>query len=113
MYVDLLRYYGTDLVEVVRGNGPAPLLVLAQVRGIPDTGVTYALVRGDRDSIGWGMDRALMADLYDALNQNTRATGNWSKKPPEIPPYKRPDSLSTERKPKTVAELHALYSRRK
>lgn len=44
----------------------------------------------------------MLASIYDALNQNTRATGNWGKKgPPEIPAFPRPKSKS---KPKPAAD---------
>jgi hypothetical protein len=42
----------------------------------------------------------LLANLYDALNVNTRATGHWGKKkPPKLPDYPRPKS-----KPAKAAE---------
>jgi hypothetical protein len=70
--------------------------------------LTMALAAGNPDLYGWGLDRHLAADLYDAINANTRATGQWKRKPPQIPRWPRP-------KPKqaggasavTVADLHA------
>ena len=53
--------------------------------GLPDTSLTAALASGGREHYGWGVDRHLAADTYDALNLNTRATGNWRKKPPDLP----------------------------
>ncbi|MFI1655617.1 hypothetical protein ACH4ZU_12020 [Streptomyces sp. NPDC020472] len=61
----------------------------------------------------------MSADLYDALNQNTRATGQWGKgKAPKIPAYPRPKATKAERKkdqakkPRTVAEIYKHFQRR-
>lgn len=59
----------------------------------------------------------MAADQYDALNTNTRASGNWDKKgPPKIPPRPRPKhkpTTGTTPKPKvSVKSLHASMSRR-
>lgn len=48
--------------------------------------------------MGWGQNRHMLADVIDAINANTRATGNWNKRPPKIPNYPRPKS-----RPKPVA----------
>lgn len=77
-------------MKVVNGEGPAPMLVLAAVLGLPDDSYTHALMRGGIEHKGWGQDRHMVADLIDAVNQNTRATGNWGKRPPKIPSYPRP-----------------------
>lgn len=64
------------------------------------------------DHFGWGLDRYMAADLYDALNQNTRATGNWGKKPPTFPTYPRPTSRKRgEQKQVTVADLWRQFQR--
>jgi len=54
----------------------------------------------------------LLADLYDALNLNTRATGNWKKSPPKIPEYPRPrrakgDSAQVPKRKVSVKEIFA------
>ncbi|WP_405057047.1 hypothetical protein OG474_30465 [Kribbella sp. NBC_01505] len=82
-------------------------------RGLPDTSLTVALASGGREFYGWGADRHMQADLYDALNQNTRATGHWQKKAPDIAPYPRPTpkTAPAERpKTKTVAELYRGFN---
>lgn len=67
------------------------MFVLALVRRLPDTSLTVALASGGREHFGWGVDRHMAADIFDAINQNTRATGNWSKgKAPKIPAWPRP-----------------------
>lgn len=107
---DLLRFYGVSLVDVVLGKGPHPAVVLRLVQGLPDTSLTVALASGGREHYGWGIDRHMQADVFDAINANTRATGNWGKKPPKMPVWPRPTSKPAgkqSRGPSTVAELYA------
>lgn len=110
LYPDLLHYYDVNLVDVISGSGPSPSLVSLLVRRLPDTSLTAALARGGREFFGWGMDRHMMADAYDALNQNTRATGQWKSKPPTFPEYPRPKKKSD--KPATVADLFGIFQTR-
>jgi hypothetical protein len=61
------------------------------------------------------VDRHLAADTYDALNLNTRATGNWRKKAPELPAWPRPRTTTTEAeraRPVTVADIYQRLQRR-
>jgi len=84
--------------------------------------MTTALAAGGIEHFGWGVDRHMDADLYDALNANTRATGNWGKKgPPKIPNRPRPkfkpqlkqsDGDTTPKPKVSVKSLHASMSRR-
>lgn len=48
----------------------------------------------------------LLADVFDAINQNTRATGQWKKKPPAIEPYPRP---GVRAETKTLSALHKAF----
>ena len=87
------------------------------VQRLPDTSLTAALASGGREHFGWGMDRHMSADLFDALNQNTRATGNWGKKgAPKLPEYPRPKVRKSKKdRPKkkvSVADLWNQLSRR-
>lgn len=81
---------------------------------LPDTSLTAALASpAGRQSFGWGQDRHLLADIYDAINQNTRATGNWGKKgPPKLPSWPRPSSKTTAPVKATVASLFNKLNRR-
>lgn len=83
------------------------------MRGLPDTSLTSALFQGGREFYGWGQDRHLYADIYDALIFNTRATGHW-KKSPEIPNWPRPTSKKNESKKSkaSVKDLWAAFNRR-
>lgn len=72
------------------------------IKRLPDTSMTHALMRESPESFGWGQDRYLLADIFDAVNQNTRASGNWGKNgAPKIDSYPRP---SIKRKSEKVAE---------
>jgi hypothetical protein len=107
-----------NLADVIEGRGPSPALVNMLVQRLPDTSLTAALASGGRDHFGWGQDRHLMADLFDAVNQNTRASGQWGKKgAPKIPEYPRPKTkpdkkTGTKKKKVTVADLFSKLSRR-
>ncbi|WP_319250986.1 hypothetical protein [Streptomyces sp. ID05-39B] len=110
-------------MDVIEGRGPSPYFVMALVRRLPDTSLTVALASGGREHFGWGIDRHLKADLYDALNQNTRATGQWGKgKAPKIPAWPRPKALKKPTKsdgPKkagkrvSVAEIYKRFTARR
>ena len=100
---------------MIAGRGPSPALVILLSQRLPDTSLTVALASGGRDHFGWGVDRHMAADTFDALNQNTRATGNWGKKgAPKFPVWPRPNSKATSevKKPRTVADIYAGFSRR-
>lgn len=82
------------------------------VQRLPDTSLTIALAAGGRDHFGWGRDRRMIADIFDALNVNTRATGDF-KTPPKFPAYPRPDvQEETEAKPVSVKDLYNRLNRR-
>ncbi|MGW1040043.1 hypothetical protein [Streptomyces sp. NPDC002547] len=112
-----------NLADVIAGRGPSPALVNLMVRRLPDTSLTVALASGGRDHFGWGVDRHIAADLFDAINQNTRATGNWGKnKAPKIPAWPRPKPLKkptkgagTEKTGRriSVAEIYKKFATRR
>lgn len=101
-------------MDVIEGDGPAPSLVMALIARLPDTSLTRALASGGTEHFGWGVERHMLADLYDAISQNTRASGQWGKKgAPTIPPYPRPTINPKGEKPRvSVKQLHAQFSRR-
>lgn len=116
LYPDLLFHYGVNLVDVVQGNGPAPALVIALIQRLPDTSMTSALASGGKAHFGWGIDRHMTADLFDALQANTAATGNWKKgRTPDLPQWPRPKARKEKpaepRRPVSVAEIYQRYQR--
>ncbi|MEU9044101.1 hypothetical protein AB0D63_20840 [Kitasatospora sp. NPDC048343] len=95
---------------MIAGRGPSPALVLLLAQRLPDTSLTVALASGGRDFFGWGVDRYLTADLFDAINSNTRATGNWAKgKAPKIPPWPRPTAKAKTAPAKKHASVAGIY----
>jgi hypothetical protein len=97
---------------VIEGRGPAPTLVLQLVQRLPDTSLTVALATGGRDHFGWGLDRHIAVDLFDALNANTRATGNWAKgKAPKIKPWPRPKRRAPKKETRGPVKLKDLFNR--
>lgn len=98
-------------MRVVAGEGPPPRLVLALVQALPDDSLTHALMQGGWENFGWGHSRHLMASIYDALNQNTIATGSWKKgKTPKLPLWPRPGSKKKAAKRKGPISLSALHA---
>lgn len=78
--------------------------------------MTISLMR-DEDNyhqhLGRSAEWYVLADLYDATNQNTRATGNWKKgKTPKFEPYPRPGTKPGKKakrdapKPTSLADLY-------
>lgn len=97
---------------MVKGNGPAPLFVLALYEGLPDDSACAAISAGGLEYLGWGENRALLANIYDALNQNTLVSGQWKKgKEPKFKPWPRPGERSKKKEKKqqkvSLADLHA------
>lgn len=95
---------------------PAKVLRLAQ--HLPDDGAFAASLRfhsterrvrvdpSPHDFRGWGHDRYLLAAIFDAVNLNTRATGQWGKgKAPKFDPYPRPKRVLVQRSPLSLADL--------
>lgn len=100
---------------MIEGRGPSPSLVLALIERLPDDSLTIALAMGGRQHFGWGTDRHLRADLFDAINANTMMTGQYKKgKAPKLDPWPRParKSKTANKLNASVAAIHARFSRR-
>lgn len=115
----MLRYYNVDLRSVVTGE-LAPSLALALVEALPLGSATLAHIK-DADNwtafVGATRDFYAMAGIYDAVNLNTAATGNWGKKkPPKFDPFPIPEvaiKLKKEldaKRPKSVADLFGRFN---
>lgn len=94
------------------GESPAlpPSLVLALIERLPEGSLYVAEVRGGRDHFGWTTDRYMLASLYDALNLNTAASGNWKKEPPDFKPWPRPGDEERAKKKKKKVSLESLFA---
>ena len=102
-----------NLVDVIAGDGPPPILVCELIRGLPDDSMTHALRQGGMQFLGWGTDRHIAASTFDAVSVGTVASGNWKGKPPKPPTYPRPTIKDAVKKTKaTVADLFAKMSRK-
>lgn len=101
-------------MDVIEGRGPSPFFVMALVQRLPDDSLTAALVAGGREHFGWGVNRHMLADLFDSLGQNTRATGNWGKgKAPKMPVWPRPvRGKKDKKKAVNMAEFYERFNRR-
>lgn len=89
-----------------------PPLALALAERLPDDSYLAAMAQGGRDHLGWGMDRHILASIFDAVNTNTKATGQWKKGPPKIKPWPRPKSKpKREKKKVTVMDLYRQFGR--
>ena len=91
---------------MIDGAGPAPRLVLALIKRFPDDSMTAASAAGGIEHFGWGTGRYLLADIFDAIQANTRACGNWRGRPPKLPHWPRPKRRKASRRPTSVADLH-------
>lgn len=69
---------------------------------------------GGRQFYGWGVDRYIAAEMYDAMNLNTAACGNWAKgKAPKFKPFQRPQKdLPGGKKKTSVMDLHRSFANR-
>lgn len=74
---------------------------------MPEGSLSVSMRRGGREFYGWDENTYILADLFDALNTNTVATGNF-KKPPKLPDYPRP-SAPVEKPPATLAAWHSIF----
>lgn len=96
---------------MIAGRGPSPFFVLLLVQRLPDDSLTAAMRQGGHQFLGWGTTRHLMADLYDALNLNTRATGTWKGKAPTIPHFPRPKSATEAAPTKPPVSVKDMFAR--
>lgn len=55
-----------------------------------------------REYLGADAHYMALAGIYEAVNQNTRATGNWKGKPPRMDPWPTP-GIAAERAKKSRA----------
>jgi hypothetical protein len=80
------------------------------VQRLPDDSLTHALMRGGREFFGWGQDRYIAVDTFDALQTNTVVSGNWKKKAPEIDPYPRPGAEENKQESDKSNALQKIWA---
>lgn len=91
-----------------------PLLAVSLIERLPQSSAFGAL---HQDSKNWreyldlSPEYYALAGIYDAVNTNTRATGNF-KTPPKFKPWPLPHEVITKKsQPNSVASLFARMSR--
>ena len=114
LYADLMHEYRFDLFDYVRRLDRPPSAVVALIDRLP-LGSRYMSehlakeLDGEwRDFLDKGVEWWTLADLYDAINQNTRVSGGIKKK---LDPYPRPGKKSgkgKKKKPQSLRELVAM-----
>lgn len=63
-----------------------------------------------RDYFGKDPHWYVLADIYDATNQTTRATGSWKKGPPKFDPYPRPGrDKAGKKKGRSLSDLYGSF----
>lgn len=83
----------------------------------PGDSLTMALASGGRDHYGWSLDTHILAGVFDAVNGNTRATGNWGKgKAPKFPtwprPKSKPEGSSEAKRPVSVFDVWNKFQKK-
>lgn len=84
-------YYGLNLVKEL-GDGMSPAQIVVLIRQLPLESRTVASFRGGEEFLGWGVDRYMMAQLTDSIQNTTYAVvaANSKRKPKAPKPVYRP-----------------------
>lgn len=117
---DLSFYHHLDLREILRPGGKttwSPSRLLNLIDGLPRGSNFYAKVFGGDDAREyreWSMDTFILANIFDATNTNTAATGMF-KKPPKFPAHYRPGHKADDKKlkksktPTSLEDAHKAF----
>lgn len=121
LYADFQQYTHYDFLDVLRdGSGLTPRLALHLIRQLPVESRTVAALRGGPEFLGWGPDRYILANVFDAIKENTYVTvaaNSGRRKPSKPKPMDRPESRLQRKRGKNsfaaMASMHANRARRK
>lgn len=105
VYADLLFYFQFDLLGWLRRGGGHPGPVLALITTLPEGSRFVAARRGGDKAHEWlgvTAEYRLLAHIVDAININTRATGNY-RTPPKFEPWPLPERR--QEKKRRVSDL--------
>ena len=86
-----------------------PLLLISLIERLPASSAFAAQHQNKKDwheYLDLSPEYFIMAGIYDAVNVNTRATGNF-KTPPKFQPWPMPQTIIKKSQPTTVATLFA------
>ncbi len=103
-------YYKVDLRDIINGK-MHPLLAVSLIERLPQSSAFGALTQ-DKDNWREYLDLApeyyALAGIYDAVNANTRATGNF-KTPPKFKPWPLPHEVINQKK--ATGSVAGLFAR--
>lgn len=110
-YYDLRHYLGIDIADVVGGKIP-PALALEYVRNLPPGSATYAFLAGGEEHRGWDTQLYMMANLLDAVRENTYVlVAANSKRKPEAPkPFERPTTKTKTPEKKKLSPAQSVFA---
>lgn len=108
----MYRYYGVNLIEAIRTGHPSPRVLLGYLTILPLGSATGAMLAGNRSQIGWDMNVEMAANIVDAVNANTVATGVF-KKTPTVEPLPRPWDEHQEKTDQaaSIQDAHTMLAR--
>ena len=112
LLADFSFYYHLDLIAILNESQTPPAATLARVFRLPE-GSMFASQCHNKEHWREYLDATksyyATAATFDAVNTNTRATGNWRKKPPKIDFYPIPQIVVQKKdKPVTARSLYRL-----
>lgn len=115
---DLRVYHGVNLRDVlIPGSGVSPKLILSYIRNMPMASATAAALRGGDQFRGWDIQTYMLANIVDAVQQNTFAfvSANSKKKPKAPEPVERPAQKKQKSNPRqnTFAAMARMAYRKK
>lgn len=116
---DFQTIIGRPLTDLfVDGSGLTPRMAMAYIRNLPHDSATVAEMRGGPEFRGWNPTTHLIADVFDAIKENTyvAVSANSGKKKPKKPErYPRPGDLVQKRNAPNsfIAAARANYKKKR
>lgn len=106
MISDLSEYHHIDLVAAVRDSTYSPRMLLARLAELPDESALAAAMSGVPR--GWNDDRQLLANVVDAILDNSWVTAAVAQRRRPKRPKRmwRPKSKKKQARVMTVAEMN-------
>lgn len=99
LLADFLRYYNLDLSDVlVPGSGLTSRKALALIRNLPHDSATTAAIQGGDQFRGWDGQMYMLANIVDAIKENTHVfvSANSKRRPQPPKPMPRPTTKTAE-----------------
>ncbi len=92
----------------------APLLVISLIERLPEGSKTVSMMQGNqhwRAFLDIGPMYYVLAGIFNAINGNTIATGNFKKRP-KFDPWPTPQEVvkKKSRRPKSVMDIYKKFT---